>query len=121
MRYIDYLFYQVYHLFNKEYLFYGLSKMEYRAAGFISAVLYINFITILNWFNYGLFTSNLKLLPIGIAVFFVSMGMVYFTRQTKLKSIVDSYQHNDFSERNRGLFTLGSYVVVSLVMLMLSF
>ncbi|MCR9102973.1 MAG: hypothetical protein NXI25_23675 [bacterium] len=121
MRYIDYLFYQVYNLFNKEYLFYGLSKMEYRAAGFISVVLYINFITILNWVNYNLFTSDLKLLPIGIAVFFVSMGMVYFTRQTKLDSIVKSYQHNNSSERDRGLFMLGSYVVISLVMLIFSF
>jgi hypothetical protein len=69
MRNLDYLFYQVYNLFNHKYLFYGLSKMEYRAAGFISAALYLNFITILNWMNYRLFESELKVLPIIFAVF----------------------------------------------------
>lgn len=120
MRNLDYLFYQVYNLFNHKYLFHGLSKMKYRAAGFISAALYLNFVTILNWMNYRLFGSEVKMLPIIFAVFFVIMGISYFTREKKLQSIIKQHKHDSPRDRYAGLIILLSYIFISLLLFIIS-
>ena len=121
MNVFDYLFFQIYYLFDEGYLTYGLSKLEYRAAGIISVVLYLNFITGLNWIGFNVFNFQSALLPVIVVIIFVAVSIGYFTAKARLEKIRKRYEHTSSRERTKGIISLLLYITISLLLFTISF
>lgn len=108
----EYLFYRVYGVLQSEYLFPGLSKMEYRAAAIVGSMIWMNLASVTKILGYNVLNALNSEIIVFSAIIIVFLSMAYFCRSEKLQSILGKY--NELKK-----IPLFDYLVISYVLLTL--
>ncbi|MEL7118412.1 MAG: hypothetical protein AAFO07_03195 [Bacteroidota bacterium] len=111
----EYLFYSIYHALNRKFFFYGFTKKEYYAAGFLGFLFSLNIISLVLLFNKELLNGEKGNYMVLIGIIVTLMCSVYFPREKKLVSLEKKYKHEFSKHRFRSILITILYTLLSFV------
>ncbi len=109
LEYIYYKYYQFWNLFS-----FGMSKMHYRAAFFVTMFTAANIATILKLFDIKLVNAN-KLLIIGLLVVWLALNIKYFVKPKRHRKIITKFRNESILYNAIGSTVVLTYSVLSFI------
>lgn len=98
----------------QKYFFYGISKLEYRVAGFLGVLFWLNMVSIFYIFRYPVLESWSRAAIIFSILGIMLVSMAYFVRPSKLKSIKSKFEFEP--KHNHGQIISFFYILLSIIL-----